>query len=143
MPRHAPTILVLASIPLVAACDGGSESDVPADEPIAAAPAAAEAAPPTSAIAYDCEPAQRLTASYDNSGATPKATLSLEGTIYELFEVTSASGAKYATDEGRTPGKTLVWFTKGDDGTLYEGTVGGTEVEETKLADCSPADAAG
>jgi len=94
-------------------------------------------------IAYDCLPAQRLTAAYDNSGATAKATLDLEGTIYELFATPSASGVKYVSEKGRTPGKTLVWFTKGDDGTLYEGDVGGTEASEKELAECSPSDAAG
>ena len=142
MPRHAESVLALSPLLLLAACGGSSE---PANESAAeTAPAVAEAAPPAATpIAYDCLPAQRLTATYDNTGQTPKATLALEGTIYELFQVTSADGAKYATDQGRTPGKTLVWFTKDTDGTLYEGTVGGTEAEETKIADCSPSDAAG
>ncbi len=84
-----------------------------------------------------------LTASYDNSGATSEATLTLDGKIYELFATPAASGVKYVSEEGRTPGKTLIWFTKGDDGTLYEGNVGGSEADETKLAECSPSDAAG
>jgi membrane-bound inhibitor of C-type lysozyme len=143
MPRHAHTLIAVCPLLLLAACGGGNETAAPAEEatptPTVAAATPAAATP----IAYDCLPAQRLTATYDNSGETPKATLALEGTIYELFQVTSASGAKYATDEGRTPGKTLVWFTKDTDGTLYEGTVGGTEADETKLAECSPSDAAG
>ena len=140
MPRHADTVLALSPLLLLAACGGSSE---PADDTAAETPPVAEAAPAATPIAYDCLPAQRLTASYDDSGETPRATLALEGTIYELFQVTSASGVKYATDEGRTPGKTLVWFTKDSDGTLYEGTVGGAEADETKLAECSPSDAAG
>ena len=143
MPRHLPTILVASPLLLLAACGGSGDTAAPADTATAETPAVAEAAPaPATPIAYDCLPAQRLTASYDNSGTTPKATLTLDGKIYELFQVTSASGAKYATDEGRTPGKTLVWFTKEDDGTLYEGTVGGAEADETKLAECSPTHAA-
>jgi membrane-bound inhibitor of C-type lysozyme len=51
--------------------------------------------------------------------------------------VEAASGAKYATDAGRSSGRTLVWWTQGQDGTLYEGTVGGTEADEQEVASCS------
>jgi membrane-bound inhibitor of C-type lysozyme len=30
-----------------------------------------------------------------------------------------------------------VWWTQGQDGTLYEGTVGGTEADEQEVASCS------
>lgn len=142
MPRHAPLPLALCPLALLAAC-GGTSEPAPADEATAAPIATVAAAAPATPIDYDCLPAQRLTASYDTSGETAKATLTLDGTIYDLFQVTSADGAKYATDAGRTPGKTLVWFTKGDEGTLYEGNVGGSAADETKLAECSPSAAAG
>jgi membrane-bound inhibitor of C-type lysozyme len=145
MPRHVPIVLALTPFTLLAACGGSSEPAAPIDEATTAAPAVAAAAAPVAAtpISYDCLPAQRLTASYDNSGTTSEATLTLDGKIYELFATPAASGVRYVSEEGRTPGKTLIWFTKGDDGTLYEGNVGGSEADETKLAECSPSDAAG
>jgi membrane-bound inhibitor of C-type lysozyme len=95
-------------------------------------------APVTAPVAYDCLPAQLLTVAYDNTGPTPTATLTLDGTTHVLSQVPSASGARYATDTGRTAGKTLVWWTKGQDGTLFEGTVGGAGEDETQIAECSP-----
>lgn len=98
--------------------------------------AAAPAAPVTTA--YDCMPAQLLSATYDNSGAAPKARLTIGDKNYDLTGVQAASGAKYTTDQGRSPGKTLVWWTKGEEGTLFEGKVGGTDADEKKVASCSP-----
>ncbi|WP_204352211.1 MliC family protein, partial [Klebsiella variicola] len=74
-------------------------------------PSATASAP--TATAYDCRPMLKLSAAYDNSGATPKVQLTIGEKMYELTEVIAASGAKYATDRGRAPGKTLVWWTKG------------------------------
>ena len=78
-----------------------------------------------------------LSATYDNSGATPKAKLTIGDKSYDLTGVQAASGAKYATDQGRSAGKTLVWWTKGPEGTLYEGKVGGTDADEKKVSSCS------
>lgn len=138
--NHVKPILVLVPIALLAAC-GKSNDTATADGATATATATPDAATPVAAatpISYDCLPAQRLTASYDNSGATPKATLTLDGKTYELTSVQAADGAKYATDQGRSAGKTLVWWTKGPDGTLLEGKVGGSASDEAKLAECSP-----
>ena len=141
MHRHAHTVLALAPLVLLAACGGSSDTATPADEATTAAPITSETGPVAAAaapVAYDCLPAHLLTVAYDNSGSTPQATLTLDGTTHVLTSVTSASGAKYATDSGRTAGKTLVWWTKGPDGMLLEGTVGGTEADETQIAECSP-----
>ena len=94
------------------------------------------AAPVTTA--YDCMPALLLSATYDTSGATPTAKLTIADKSYDLTSVQAASGAKYASDQGRSAGKTLVWWTKGEEGTLFEGKVGGTEADEKKVASCSP-----
>lgn len=140
--KHATALFALAPVVLLAAC-GKSDDTAATDAATATATATAAATPVAVAtpISYDCLPAQRLSASYDNSGATPKATLTLDGKTYELASVQAADGAKYATDQGRSSGKTLVWWTKGQDGTLYEGKVGGTADDETKLAECSPSTA--
>lgn len=93
------------------------------------------AAPVT--VGYDCMPALLLSAVYDNSGATPKAKLTIGDKSYDLTGVQAASGAKYTTDQGRSAGKTLVWWTKGPEGTLFEGKVGGTDADEKKVSSCS------
>lgn len=135
MPRHAHTVLVLSPLVLLAAC-GGGDTAAPADE-TATPPAVVEAAPAVP-ISYDCLPAHLLTVAYDNSGPNPTAALSLDGANFVLSRIESASGAKYKTDTGRTPDKTLIWWTQGENGMLVEGPVGGPETAEITLAECSP-----
>lgn len=132
MPRYTKIALALAPVALLAACGGGSEE--PATDETATEATVAVAAP----VTYDCLPAQRLSASYDNSGDVSKATLTLDGATYELAAVPAASGVKYVTDAGRSAGKSLVWWTQGEEGTLYEGTAGAPDAAETQIASCSP-----
>ena len=137
MPRHALTVLAVSSLALLAACGGGGDT-APTDE--TATPAIVETATPVAAAptSYDCLPAHLLTVAYDNSGVNPTATLSLDGANFVLSRIESASGAKYKTDAGRTPDKTLIWWTQGENGMLVEGPVGGPETAEITLAECSP-----
>lgn len=141
MPIQAHSLLAFFTFATLVAC--GNEPSVPADQPTATAtPTMNTAVGPGgvgNTIAYECLPAQRLIVSYDNSRATPTATLTLDGATFELTRVEAASGAKYATNQGRAPGRTLVWWTQGDDGTLYEGILGGTAIDEERVADCNPA----
>jgi len=146
MPKSYSGILLASSpvlaLALLAGCGKKSET-APANtnEPAltandtAAMGNAAAAAPVT--VGYDCMPALLLSATYDNSGATPKAKLTIGDKSYDLTGVQAASGAKYVTDQGRSAGKTLVWWTKGPEGTLYEGKVGGTDADEKKVSSCS------
>jgi membrane-bound inhibitor of C-type lysozyme len=140
MPKVVPIALAMSPFVLLAAC-GGQETAEPAAEATTAAAVATPAA--AAPIVYDCLPAQRLSAVYDNTGPTSLATLTLDGATYQLTSVPTGSGARYVTESGRSPGKTLVWWTKGPDGTLYEGEVGGAEGAETKLAECSESVATG
>jgi membrane-bound inhibitor of C-type lysozyme len=48
----------------------------------------------------------------------------------------SASGARYMTTSGRSPGMTLVWWNKGNDGMLQEGK-GATSDDEKTIATCT------
>jgi membrane-bound inhibitor of C-type lysozyme len=145
MPKFARSLLVLSPFALLAACGGESETAAPADEVTttpAATPAETAGAAAATPVTYDCLPAQDLSVSYNNSVDPPTATLTLAGETYQLTGVEAASGAKYATDAGRSSGRTLVWWTQGQDGTLYEGTVGGTADDEEEIASCSQSSAA-
>lgn len=137
MPRHLKVLVALGPAILLAGC-GQSEQETAAADAATATPTdtAIVAATP---ISYDCLPAQRLTASYDNSTDPSKAILTLDGQTYELTAAIAASGVRYVTEQGRSPGKTLVWWTRGQDGTLYEGTAGNPDAAETQIAECSPA----
>lgn len=144
MPKSYSGILLASSpvlaLALLAGC--GKKSEAPPanttlDTSVVGNETAGAAVAPVT-TAYDCMPALLLSATYDNSGATPKAKLTIGDKSYELTGVQAASGAKYATDQGRSAGKTLVWWTKGEEGTLFEGKVGGTDADEKKVSSCSP-----
>lgn len=140
MPRPLHIAFALPPLVMLAACGGSSETATPTEAATTEAPAMA-AATPTAAVAptaYDCLPAHVLNVTYDNAAATPTATLSLDGATFVLSRIEAASGAKYKTDMGRTPDKTLIWWTLGQNGKLIEGPVGGPESAELTLAECSP-----
>jgi membrane-bound inhibitor of C-type lysozyme len=63
----------------------------------------------------------------------------LDGKAYALEHVRAASGARYLTLEGRSPGATLVWWNKGQDGTLLEGKASDPVAPETAIAACTQA----
>lgn len=89
---------------------------------------------------YDCSPAQALTVQYINSsGADSKALVTLNGRTFTLTEARSASGARYMTEEGRTLGATLVWWNKGNEGMLLEGSASDSSAPETTIATCTQA----
>ena len=147
MPKSYSGILLAGSpvlaLALLAGCGQKTET-APANTSAEPAMTANEAMAPGNAVAaapltvaYDCMPALLLSAAYDNSGETPKAKVTIGDKSYDLTAVVAASGAKYATDQGRSAGKTLVWWTKGPEGTLYEGKVGGTDADEKKVSSCS------
>src|SRR5690348_2092358 len=141
MPRHVHPVLALTPLVLLAACGGNSDTATTTDEATATPPAAIETTPVAAAtpISYDCLPAHLLTVVYDNSGATPRATLTLDGTTHELTQIEAASGAKYATDAGLTAGKSLIWWSLGGEhGKIIERPIGGPDTAELTLAECSP-----
>jgi membrane-bound inhibitor of C-type lysozyme len=135
--RAFPAVMLIAPL-LVAAC-----GERPAESTQEATPAATEPAPPPPdsppeviEAAYECTPAMALSVKYDNTVDPPKATVTLDGKTYDMTLALSASGARYMTTSGRTPGMTLVWWNKGRDGFLQEGK-GATSVDEKNIATCT------
>ena len=141
LPTRSLLVSSLAGLVLLAGCGQKTETAATntAMEPAATAnDTAATPAAASQTVAYDCLPALLLSATYDNSTTPAKARLTIGDKSYDLTGVQAASGAKYASDQGRSAGKTLVWWTKGEEGTLFEGKVGGTEADEKKVSSCSP-----
>ncbi|SNS40683.1 Membrane-bound inhibitor of C-type lysozyme [Sphingomonas laterariae] len=153
MMAHGPAhTLPIALFALLAAC-GQSATPTPAESvtresaagdvaPVdARAPGANAAMPAAGAIrevGYSCTPAMAITARYDNSDATdPEVKLTIDGTAYDLDLTPSASGARYATDDGRADNRMLVWWTKGHEATLFEGKEGDRAEDEKTLATCT------
>jgi membrane-bound inhibitor of C-type lysozyme len=69
---------------------------------------------------YECDNQWVVDVQYENTEASANARLTLNDRELVLYSVMAASGAKYATENGLSEGKGLVWWTKGASGTLYE-----------------------
>ncbi len=69
---------------------------------------------------YDCDNHWIVDVQYENTEAIANARLTLNDRELVLYSVMAASGAKYATENGLSEGKGLVWWIKGASGTLYE-----------------------
>jgi membrane-bound inhibitor of C-type lysozyme len=144
-PTHTLATIILAAS--LAACGGApTPTDTIANDASASAAGAAvnatdEAANAGSTITahYDCKPAMSVAVAYDNSDpGLPKARVTLDGKDYDMVIARSGSGARYATDTGRSAGMTLIWWNKGNDGTLLEGKAGApASAEETIIATCT------
>lgn len=134
MTRATAPLAALAALALLAGCS-------PAKTDQAAAPAAAQPAPaavPDVTVTYACTPAMSLTVAYNNTDETkPGTVVTLDGKAYAMEAVMSGSGAKYRADAGRSAGKSLVWWNKGDDGTLFEGSAADANADEAVLAECT------
>ena len=138
MSRRALAAAALIAPLLIAAC-----SERPAEpKQEAAAPAVTEPAPAPPAAppeiieaSYECIPVMALSVKYDNTADPPKAAVTLDGKTYDMTLAPSGSGARYITANGRSPGMTLVWWNKGDDGFLQEGA-DQTSTDEKIIATC-------
>ena len=129
------------------ACDQPDKSQSAAVSPIVPAPDVVVPEPPISVTArqsstvhYGCTPDQQILATYDNRDTTkPKATLNINGVDYELYSVVSASGARYATEQGIQPEQGMQWHTKADKAVLTSMTLDHTvqPEDEKTLFDCT------
>lgn len=68
------------------------------------------------ASGYTCDNGIKVSAQY----YPDKVDLTVNGTQKELYQTVSASGAKYATENGIEPETGLIWWTKGDEATMFE-----------------------
>src|SRR5262245_105529 len=135
--RALPAAALIAPL-LVAACGERAAEPIPE----AAAPAATEPAlppplaspPPGPAMveaSYECIPVMTLSVKYDNAADPPRAAVTVDGKTFDMARALSASGARYMTLEGRSPGMALVWWNKGEEGFLQEGK--GEAMEDEKV----------
>lgn len=133
--------VALAAVLTLAAC---GDMSAPANSSLPANLADLEAnrpmpvGPPVIEASYTCEPAMALAVRYDNSDPDAStAQVTLDGTRYDMTHIRSADGAKYMSSTGREPGKTLIWWNRGSDGTLFEGSAVDPAVPDTQLATCT------
>ena len=127
--------VMLASLTLVmlSGCNKPAQTEAPA------APAAentAMPAEPAPRVTYSCEPPMTLTVVYDNSVGDGRAVVTLEGKEFMLDHVQSGSGARYLGTDGRSEGKSLIWWNKGDEGLLLEGSATDPGQPEITIATC-------
>ncbi|MBD9558379.1 META domain-containing protein [Ensifer sp. ENS03] len=78
-------------------------------------------------VRYDCG-GKAIEAEYINAGPVSLVTFTIDGTFVVASNVIAASGAKYA-------GGQYVWWTKGEEATLYDATKG----DEDQGTACKPA----
>lgn len=118
-----------------------------ADEP--GTPAMSEKPAATQALKGDSAPAKVIEANYTcDSGATvdvrydnsnpdaPTATLRYKGRSFEMYNVLSGSGARYATEQGLLPDHGLQWWTKGNEAIMSEMLMDHTAPEPKPIETC-------
>lgn len=87
---------------------------------------------------YHCESGATVTVRYDNTDASaPRARLGYKGRTFDMYSVMSASGARYATEQGLEPDKGLQWWSKGNEATLSEMVMDHTAPEPTVIETCT------
>ncbi len=115
-------VLLASSLCGLIACSKPSESE-PVDASQAAPTAVIEAGTvQISSLfpvqAYDCLPAQKITATYDQQNPVePQAMLEINGMIHVLYAA-SKTDSVYRTDSGMTDGEGMVWQVQADGATL-------------------------
>lgn len=134
-------LAALATLLSLAACGDMSapaNSSLPANIADLEANTPAPAGPPIIEASYTCEPAITLAVRYDNSNPDAStAQVTLDGTRFDMTQVRAADGAKYMSSTGREPGKTLIWWNRGNDGMLLEGSTSDPMAPETQFATCT------
>lgn len=141
---HCRMLTVALAVPLLLVACGDMGQDLARERAANEAAAAANAAQPPGTVvvdaSYTCQPAMTVAVRYDNSDpAASTAQVTLDGAQYNMARVISADGAKYMSGTGRSEGRTLIWWNRGNEGTLFEGSASDPTAEETELARCTEA----
>jgi membrane-bound inhibitor of C-type lysozyme len=134
--RFVLPALALMSLALASCGDPNTPQPAPPDPP---AQSAAPPAPDTPDVeaTYDCSPVMAVSVRYNNTADPPGATVTVDGRVFEMAPSISGSGARYMTETGRSAGMTLVWWNKGNEGTLFEGKSADPDAEETVITRCT------
>lgn len=137
-------------LPLTLAGLGLAAADEPGTPAVPEKPAAAPAMQDGSAVAkvieatYACESGATVDVRYNNTNAdAPMATLQYKGRSFEMHNVRSGSGARYATEQGLSPDHGLQWWIKGDEATLSEMVMDHTAPEPKPIETCRARQGAG
>ncbi len=70
-------------------------------------------------VNYGCDSGKQIRAAYDNDDEQrPSATLEIDGQVFSLYSIITASGAGYASEQGLRPDEGIKWLTKGDEAML-------------------------
>lgn len=97
-----------------------------------------EAEPALSTVIYTCDSGQKIVVRYDNSDpAAPSALLKYKDRTFDLYNVISASGARYATEQGLSEDRGLQWWTKGGSATLSEMLMDHTAPDPVAIESCN------
>lgn len=87
---------------------------------------------------YKCDSGRQIAVRYDNTKpAAATALLSFGGRTFNLHQVMSGSGARYATEQGLRPDFGLQWWIKGNDATLSEMMMDHTAPQPKEIDKCS------
>jgi membrane-bound inhibitor of C-type lysozyme len=87
---------------------------------------------------YKCESGRQIAVRYDNTKpAAATALLTFGGRNFNLYQVMSASGARYATEQGLRPDFGLQWWIKGNEATLSEMMMDHTAPQPKQIDKCS------
>ncbi len=88
---------------------------------------------------YQCDNGKIVIAVYNNSNInSPRATLSIDGRAYEMYNVAAPSGTLYATEQGINAGQGMRWHVHGLEAILQTMTLDHTadSTHETMLMRC-------
>lgn len=96
---------------------------------LCASPAFAQDAPEVATLRYGCDRGVEVPATYVTAAGGSVAVISVEGRQITLIQEVAASGVRYGWP---SDGASYVWWTKGDQATLYWSEAGA----ETVLLEC-------
>lgn len=88
---------------------------------------------------YQCDDGKMVIATYNNTNInSPRATLSIDGRTYEMYNVIAPSGTLYATEQGVNIGQGMRWHVHGLEAILQTMTLDDTAdpANETMLMRC-------